>query len=149
MNIMNRTYHLNNNLDDIETNIRKTFNTNVYRDSNLKIFSELLFELTYNHKKVQFIFSKQGVIIPNINDENMLPVMLVDSATKLENRIGGIIQIPKIYIATVRDIPKEYFKLDRYPTKKAGLKDLSELYEHNITYNDVLSMYWLENFQKL
>ena len=146
---MNQIYNLNEGIDTIEAKIKQDFSKEIYRDTELRILAELVDNLENGLTKVSYAFIQGGILIPNVTDENTLPLMLVNSETYKDIKIIGQVQIPKIYVSTVKDFSKEYFKLDDYPTKKEALKDLSESYSHKFKPTDIISMYWIENFERI
>ena len=118
---MNHIYNLNEGIESVESQIKKTFRMDVLRDRDLKVLTELVTELEKNPKKLAFNFWPYGIIIPDVNDECILPVMRVNSRTFKDERIIGSIQIPKIYVSTVKDFSEKYFRQEGYPNTRAAL----------------------------
>jgi hypothetical protein len=146
---MGKIYTLNKNLDTIEKSIKKNYNNiAVVRDSHLRMFAELVQDLESGKKIVTIRYLKDSVRIPDVNDEYILPIMQTTQENWQSGPIVGSIQIPKIYVGTVLEFPEKYFKLDGYPDKNAGLEDICEIYRCELKPTDVLSMYWLENFER-
>jgi hypothetical protein len=147
---INRIYTLDMSIDAIEADIKKGYNNiNVSRDPHLRMFAELVRELEEGRKIVTIRFLKDSVRIPDVDDTYSLSVMQTTPENWRSGPIVGKVQIPQIYVSTVAKFPKEYFRLDGYPTKKVGLEDISEIYNHKLKPTDLLSMYWLENFERI
>jgi hypothetical protein len=117
----------------------------IAEDKNIRFFNYHTPNITSGRKQVTIRFAK-----PTENKLIRLPTAqtLPWLETSPENPYAGPqigeIYIPRIAVATVRDFPAAWAKLDLYPTKKAMLEDIGNTYHHVLQPDDVLSMYWID-----
>ncbi|MGV8086444.1 MAG: hypothetical protein ACP5N1_02325 [Candidatus Woesearchaeota archaeon] len=147
---MIKIYPLTEGIYTIKKDLRTNYpNIPIFQDQYIRFFAELISEFEEGRKTTTIRFLKNHIRIPDVNDEYMLPVMQTTLEKKYSGPIVGYVQIPEIYISKVKDFSEKQFKLNGYPTKKLGLEDLSEIYNHKFEPEDILSMYRIINLKRI
>lgn len=115
-------------------------------DEELRFYKEFLEEIRNGNELLTIRYKKGNIRLPHFPPgeyNGMLPVIQTDQHDESYRKKIGYIQVPMIFIDTVKDFPEQLIRLDTYNDREEMIENIQNIYKTKLDLDEVISGYML------